>query len=191
MQHCRSDRLPGQGERSHSRDTCGRGCHPQSKQEHPHHAHRARGGSGEAAGGRGPSAEQNLKLCIRIGGNTGRHETPCTESIAPRQRGTMCRHSGTRRAAVDMVYSVQNARCSNQNSRSVRRRAMREYASLQDHQRSSSKLLPPSCLDGVLEMPSSRRVSVREAFASSGLDVPASYLKNQTRGRDGENRQRK
>ena len=35
-------------------------------------------------------------------------------------------------------------------------------------------------------MPSSRRVSVREAFASSGLDVPASYLKNQTRGRDGE-----
>ena len=36
------------------------------------------------------------------------------------------------------------------------------------------------------EMPSSRRVSVREAFASHGLEVPAAYLKNQTRGRDGE-----
>ena len=36
------------------------------------------------------------------------------------------------------------------------------------------------------EMPSSRRVSVREAFASNGLEVPAPYLKNQTRGRDGE-----
>ena len=35
-------------------------------------------------------------------------------------------------------------------------------------------------------LPSSRRVSVREAFASNGLEVPAPYLKNQTRGRDGE-----
>ena len=27
-QHCRSDGMPSQGERSHSRGTCGRGCHP-------------------------------------------------------------------------------------------------------------------------------------------------------------------
>ena len=45
---------------------------------------------------------------------------------------------------------------------------------------------PPALVKLLQEMPSSRRVSVREAFASSGLDVPAPYLKNQTRGRDGE-----
>ena len=45
---------------------------------------------------------------------------------------------------------------------------------------------PPALIKILQEMPSSRRVSVREAFASSGLDVPAPYLKNQTRGRDGE-----
>ena len=43
-----------------------------------------------------------------------------------------------------------------------------------------------ACAPTLQEMPSSKRVSVREAFASSGLDVPAPYLKNQTRGRDGE-----
>ena len=45
---------------------------------------------------------------------------------------------------------------------------------------------PPALVKLLQEMPSSRRVSVREAFASSGLDVPALYVKNQTRGRDGE-----
>ena len=45
---------------------------------------------------------------------------------------------------------------------------------------------PPALIKLLQEMPSSKRVSVREAFASSGLDVPAPYLKNQTRGRDGE-----
>ena len=45
---------------------------------------------------------------------------------------------------------------------------------------------PPALVKLLQEMPSSRRVSVREAFASNGLEVPAPYLKNQTRGRDGE-----
>ena len=45
---------------------------------------------------------------------------------------------------------------------------------------------PPALIKILQEMPSSRRVSVREAFAFSGLDVPALYVKNQTRGRDGE-----
>ena len=45
---------------------------------------------------------------------------------------------------------------------------------------------PPALVKLLQEMPSSKRVSVRAAFASSGLDVPAPYLKNQTRGRDGE-----
>jgi len=45
---------------------------------------------------------------------------------------------------------------------------------------------PPALVKLLQEMPSSQRVSVRQAFASSGLDVPAPYLKNQTRGRDGE-----
>ena len=67
-QHCRSDRLPGRGERSHSGGTCGRGCHPQSKQEHPRHAHRARGGSGEVAGGhRAPGKKLKLLVCIAQG----------------------------------------------------------------------------------------------------------------------------
>ena len=45
---------------------------------------------------------------------------------------------------------------------------------------------PPALVKLLQEMPSSRRVSVREAFAAHGLEVPAPYLKNQTRGRDGE-----
>ena len=45
---------------------------------------------------------------------------------------------------------------------------------------------PPALVKLLQEMPSSRRVSVREAFASHGIEVPAAYLKNQTRGRDGE-----
>ena len=44
----------------------------------------------------------------------------------------------------------------------------------------------PALVKLLQEMPSSRRVSVREAFAAHGLEVPAPYLKNQTRGRDGE-----
>ena len=44
----------------------------------------------------------------------------------------------------------------------------------------------PALVKLLQEMPSSRRVSVREAFVSRGLEVPAQYLKNQTRGRDGE-----
>ena len=44
----------------------------------------------------------------------------------------------------------------------------------------------PALVKLLQEMPSSRRVSVWEAFAAHGLEVPAPYLKNQTRGRDGE-----
>lgn len=47
---------------------------------------------------------------------------------------------------------------------------------------------PPALVKLLQEMPSSRRISVREAFASSGLKVSALYLKNQTRGRDGDRR---
>ena len=44
---------------------------------------------------------------------------------------------------------------------------------------------PPALIKLLQEMPSSRRVSVREAFAERGLQVPAPCFKNQTRGRDG------
>ena len=44
---------------------------------------------------------------------------------------------------------------------------------------------PPALIKLLQEMPSSRRVSVREAFAEQGQTVPAPCFKNQTRGRDG------
>lgn len=44
---------------------------------------------------------------------------------------------------------------------------------------------PPKLIKLLQEMPSARRVSVREAFESRGLEVPATHFKNQTRNRDG------
>ena len=44
---------------------------------------------------------------------------------------------------------------------------------------------PPQLIKLLQEMPSARRVSVREAFALQGLAVPATCFKNQTRSRDG------
>ena len=44
---------------------------------------------------------------------------------------------------------------------------------------------PPKLIKLLQEMPSARRVSAREAFASRGLAVPATHFKNQTRNRDG------
>ena len=44
---------------------------------------------------------------------------------------------------------------------------------------------PPRLIRLLLEMPSARRVSVREAFGNQGLEVPATHFKNQTRSRDG------
>ena len=44
---------------------------------------------------------------------------------------------------------------------------------------------PPQLIKLLQEMPSARRVSVREAFALQGLAVPAPCFKNQTRSRDG------
>ena len=44
---------------------------------------------------------------------------------------------------------------------------------------------PPKLIRLLQEMPSARRVSVREAFANDGLEVPATHFKNQTRNRDG------
>lgn len=44
---------------------------------------------------------------------------------------------------------------------------------------------PPQLMKRLQEMPSARRVSVREAFAAAGADVPAEAFKNQTRNRDG------
>ena len=44
---------------------------------------------------------------------------------------------------------------------------------------------PPKLIKLLQEMPSARRVSVREAFANDGLGVPATHFKNQTRNRDG------
>ena len=44
---------------------------------------------------------------------------------------------------------------------------------------------PPKVIKMLQEMPSARRVSVREAFEKYGLEVPASHFKNQTRNRDG------
>lgn len=44
---------------------------------------------------------------------------------------------------------------------------------------------PPGLIKLLLEMPSTRRLSVRDAFSNQGLPVPASHFKNQTHGRDG------
>ena len=44
---------------------------------------------------------------------------------------------------------------------------------------------PPKLIKLLQEMPSARRVSVREAFENNGLEVPATHFKNQTRNRDG------
>ena len=44
---------------------------------------------------------------------------------------------------------------------------------------------PPRLIRALQEMPSARRVSVREAFEKYGLEVPSSHFKNQTRNRDG------
>mgnify|MGYP002005217447 CR=1 FL=1 len=44
---------------------------------------------------------------------------------------------------------------------------------------------PPKLVKMLREMPSARRVSVREAFANHALEVPATHFKNQTRNRDG------
>lgn len=44
---------------------------------------------------------------------------------------------------------------------------------------------PSQLINLLQEMPSARRVSVREAFALQGLVVPAPCFKNQTRSRDG------
>lgn len=52
---------------------------------------------------------------------------------------------------------------------------------------SRSRLIagPPQLIRLLQQMPSARRVSVREALTAAGLDVPADALKNQTRNRDG------
>ena len=44
---------------------------------------------------------------------------------------------------------------------------------------------PPSLINTLKEVPAARRVSVREAFANRGLELPASHFKNQTRARGG------
>ena len=44
---------------------------------------------------------------------------------------------------------------------------------------------PPQLIRLLQEMPSARRVSVRDAFEAHGLEVPATHFKNQTRNRDG------
>ena len=44
---------------------------------------------------------------------------------------------------------------------------------------------PPKLIRALKEMPSARRVSVREAYEKRGLVVPAPAFKNQTRNRDG------
>ena len=44
---------------------------------------------------------------------------------------------------------------------------------------------PPGLIRKLQEMPSARRVSVREAFITVGLQVPATHFKNQTRSRAG------
>ena len=44
---------------------------------------------------------------------------------------------------------------------------------------------PPGLIKKLQEMPSARRVSVREAFESAGLQLPATHFKNQTRSRAG------
>ena len=44
---------------------------------------------------------------------------------------------------------------------------------------------PPRLIKRLQEMPAAKRLSVREAFAQHGLDVPAPCFKNQTMGRGG------
>lgn len=44
---------------------------------------------------------------------------------------------------------------------------------------------PPRLIAVLLEMPSARRVSVREVFETRGLELPATHFKNQTRNRNG------
>ena len=44
---------------------------------------------------------------------------------------------------------------------------------------------PPRLIKLLQQMPSARRVSVREAFSAAGLEVAADAFKNQTRNRDG------
>lgn len=44
---------------------------------------------------------------------------------------------------------------------------------------------PPRLVKLLQEMPSERRVSVREAFAAHGIEVPSPFFKNQTKNRDG------
>jgi site-specific DNA-cytosine methylase len=44
---------------------------------------------------------------------------------------------------------------------------------------------PPKLIELLQEMPSARRISVREAFANDGIEVPTTHFKNQTRNRDG------
>lgn len=43
----------------------------------------------------------------------------------------------------------------------------------------------PHLIKLLQQMPSSRRVSVRDAFAVAGLEIPVDFFKNQTRNRDG------
>ena len=44
---------------------------------------------------------------------------------------------------------------------------------------------PPRLIKLLLEIPSARRLCVRDAFSKHGLPVPASHFKNQTHGRNG------
>ena len=44
---------------------------------------------------------------------------------------------------------------------------------------------PPDLIRKLQEMPSARRISVREAFTTVGLQLPSDYFKNQTRSRSG------
>ena len=44
---------------------------------------------------------------------------------------------------------------------------------------------PPRLIKTLQEMPSARRLSVRDAFSAHGLELPAPAFKNQTRNRDG------
>ena len=44
---------------------------------------------------------------------------------------------------------------------------------------------PPKLIQLLLEMPSARRVSVRDAFETFGAELPSTHFKNQTRNRNG------
>ena len=44
---------------------------------------------------------------------------------------------------------------------------------------------PPRMIQALKEMPAARRISVREAFANRGLELPSPHFKNQTRARGG------